>query len=65
MDHGAARIRLERDGLRYPALAEAVQQLAPVAVGGVGEAVQEPMGAFPHGSRAGEARARELDGAKA
>ena len=63
MRHGAAGIELERHGLGHPALAEAVEQLVPVALRGAREAVEEAVLALEHGARPDEARAREVGGA--
>ena len=59
MGHGAAGVRLEGQRLGHPALAEAVDELAVIARGGVGEAVEEPVRALEHAQRPGEAGARQ------
>src|SRR6185369_1198471 len=65
MGHRAAGVELERDARGEPALAEAVDELRPVALRGIGEAVVEAVRAFEYGARADEARASEVRRANA
>ena len=64
MRHGSARIGLEGERLCHPAGAEIIDQQVVTALGGVGEAVKEAVGALQHGARADEARARHQGGAQ-
>ena len=57
--HRPARIRLERQRLHHPALAETVEQRAIVAIARVREAVEQPVHAFEHRARTREAGARQ------
>src|SRR5690349_7116551 len=65
MSHRAAGIDLEGERLGDPAAAEALGELAPLALRGVREAVEEAVRSFEHRARTNEARAREVGGADA
>ena len=59
MRHGPARIGLEGQRLGHPARAEIADQRVVVALGGVGEAVEETVHAFEHRARSEKAGAAE------
>src|SRR5207249_163351 len=63
--HGPAGTGLEGERLRHPLCAEVADERVVVALGGVGEAVEQAMHALKHGARTGEARARKQRGAQA
>ncbi len=59
MRHGAAGIALEGERLAHPALAEAVEEPAPLAVPRAGEAVEAAVRALEDALGAEEARTRQ------
>ena len=61
--HGAAGVELEGDAGGEPALAETVDELRPIALGGIGEAVIKAVRALEYGTRADESSARKVGGA--
>ena len=65
MRHGPARIGLECQCLRHPVLAEIADQRVVIALGGVGEAVEEAVHAFEHRARTEKAGAAEQRRAQA
>src|SRR5262249_42422788 len=63
MRHRSAWIELEREGFRHPVLAEFFGQRRVISLDGVGEAVEQAVGAFEYSAWTDEARACHQGGA--